>query len=364
MMERICSHKKVRAHTQHIGITYILRRTCCICDLTVQAHTYAEMLLQTGLRRDHLICPIFISESQEEKEDDGYGSAIDAMPGIFIIPFKHAVAGVQKIVDAGIHTIIVFGIPKRRNGDGSAAADRNGVVQRATKEIKSAFGRSLEVITDVCICQYNLSGHCGLERNDAAAPTTTKKIIDNDSTLTLLAKISQSHAEAGADVVAPSSMMDGQVYAIRSALDKNNYHTTKILSYSAKHASSLYTPFRSAAFAKKRGAIDKTSYQVSYANPRQAIREIAEDIKEGADMVMVKPGLGYLDLVRRAKDQFSMIPIAVQNVSGEYAMIKAAGMRGWIDEEQWKIMTLAVMKRAGADRIISYFALDIARHLQ
>lgn len=322
----------------------------------MQAHAYADMLLQTGLRRDHLICPVFVSESQEE--DNG---AIGAMPGIFKIPSKHAVAGVQKIADAGIHAIIIFGIPKRRDGDGSVAADRNGVVQRTTKEIKSAFGRSLEVITDVCVCQYNLSGHCGLLRYSTAATT---KIIENDSTLALLAKISQSHAEAGADVVAPSSMMDGQVRAIRSALDKDNYHGTKILSYSAKHASSLYTPFRSAAFAKKRSAIDKASYQVSYANPRQAMREIADDIEEGADMVMVKPGLGYLDLVRRAKDKFSIIPIAVQNVSGEYAMIKAASMRGWIDEEQWKIMSLAAMKRAGADRIISYFALDVSRYLQ
>ncbi len=316
-----------------------------------QAHAYADVLSMAGLRREHLICPVFVSERQQ---DDG-GDAIAAMPGVSISSLKDAVLSVQRISDAGIRSIIVFGIPKSRDGDGSAAADRNGVVQHATREIKSAFGRSLDVITDVCVCQYNLSGHCGLVRNSGT--------VDNDSTLQVLAEISQSHAEAGADVVAPSAMMDGQVRAIRDALDRGSYAATRILSYSAKHASSLYTPFRSAAFAKKKGAIDKAGYQVSYANPRQAMREIAGDIEEGADMVMVKPGLAYLDLVRRAKERFS-VPIAVQNVSGEYAMIKAAGMRGWIDEEQWKVTSLAAMRRAGADRIISYFALDVVQYLQ
>jgi porphobilinogen synthase len=311
------------------------------------------MLSLAGLKREHLICPVFVSERQEDEEGS---SAIAAMPGMSISHSKDAVAGVQKISDAGIRSIIVFGIPKSRDGNGSAAADRNGVVQRATREIKSAFGRSLDVITDVCVCQYNLSGHCGLVRKGT--------VVDNDSTLRVLAEISQSHAEAGADVVAPSAMMDGQVRAIRDALDRNGHHAARILSYSAKHASSLYTPFRSAAFAKKGSAIDKAGYQVSYANPRQAMREIAGDIEEGADMVMVKPGLAYLDLVKRAKEQFSATPIAVQNVSGEYAMIKAAGMRGWIDEEQWKVASLAAMRRAGADRIISYFALDVARYLK
>lgn len=309
---------------------------------------YADTLSVAGLRREHLICPVFVSERQQQE------GAIATMPGVPVSPSRDAVAGVQKISDAGIRSIIVFGIPKSRDGDGSSAADRNGVVQRATREIKSAFGRSLDVITDVCVCQYNLSGHCGLVRNGA--------VVDNDSTLRVLAEISQSHAEAGADVVAPSAMMDGQVRIIKSALDRNG-HRARILSYSAKHASSLYTPFRSAAFARKNGAIDKAGYQVSYANPKQAMRELAADIEEGADMVMVKPGLAYLDLVRRAKEQFS-VPVAVQNVSGEYAMIKAAGMRGWVDEEQCKVASLAAMRRAGADRIISYFALDVARHLQ
>ncbi len=325
-----------------------------------QVHNaYADMLSVAGLRRDHLICPVFVSEERPQQGQGG--TIVAAMPGVTVAPsFKGAVLSVQKIFDAGIRAIIIFGIPKSRDGDGSAAADRNGVVQGATREIKSAFGRSLDVITDVCVCQYNLSGHCGLMRKGTVTATTA---VDNDSTLGLLAEISQSHAEAGADIVAPSAMMDGQVRAIRRALDSSGHFATRILSYSAKHASSLYAPFRSAAFAKKKGAIDKAGYQVSYANPRQAMREIASDVDEGADMVMVKPGLAYLDLVRRAKEQFS-VPLAVQNVSGEYAMIKAAGMRGWIDEEQWKVASLAAMKRAGADRIISYFALDVARYLE
>ncbi|WP_415280687.1 porphobilinogen synthase [Candidatus Nitrososphaera sp. FF02] len=303
---------------------------------------YADVLALSGLRREHLVCPVFVSERQQVE--------VSAMPGMPIVPVGCIAGRVQEIADAGIPSIILFGIPKSRNGDGSGAQD--GVVQHAVREIKSAFGRSIDIITDVCLCQYNLSGHCGIIKNGS---------VDNDSTISALAQIATSHADAGADIVAPSAMMDGQVRAIRDALDYNG-HSIRILSYSAKHASSLYTPFRSAAFAKK-GAIDKSSYQVSYANPKQAMREMAQDIEEGADMVMVKPGLAYLDLVRRAKEQFSA-PVAVQNVSGEYAMIKAAARRGWIDEEQWKIASIAAMRRAGADRIISYFALDVARHLQ
>ena len=316
----------------------------------MQVHGYADMLSQATLRREHLICPVFVSEGQKE------ANAIGTMPGTSVYPLNDAVSAAKKITDAGISTVILFGIPKNRNFDGSTAADRNGIVQCATKAIKSTFGNSLDVITDVCTCQYNLSGHCGVMHNNATG-------VDNDSTLQALAEIAQSHAEAGADIVAPSSMMDGQVYAIRNFLDENGHSDTKILSYSAKHASSLYGPFRSAAFAKG-GVIDKAAYQLSYANPRQAIREIQNDIQEGADMVMVKPGLAYLDLVKRAKENFPSVPLAVQNVSGEYAMIKAAGMRGWIDEDQWKVTLLAAMRRAGADRIISYFALDVARYLQ
>lgn len=304
----------------------------------------SDVLSLAGLKLEHLICPLFVSEREQ--------GAISAMPGTPVATVRDVARHVQAIADAGIHSVIVFGIPNTRDGDGSAAGTQNGVVQRAVRDIKAAFGRSVDIVTDVCVCQYNLSGHCGILKNNR---------VDNDSTLSALAKIAKSHAEAGADIVAPSAMMDGQVQAIRHALDENGYGA-RILSYSAKHASSLYTPFRSAAFAKK-GVIDKSSYQVPYANPKQAMREIAQDIEEGADMVMIKPSLAYLDLVRRAKEQFA-VPVAVQNVSGEYAMIKAAAMRGWLNEEEWKIASIAAMKRAGADRIISYFALDVARHLQ
>ena len=299
------------------------------------------MFARAGLRKEHLIFPVFVSDRQSD---------IGSMPGISIMPLAKIADHIQSIANAGISSVIVFGIPKTRNNNGSHAADRNGIVQQAVRAIKSGFGKSMNVTTDVCICQYNLSGHCGIIHGGK---------VDNDATLKMLADIAKSHAEAGVDVVAPSSMMDGQVHAIKYALGG---FATKILSYSAKHASSLYTPFRSAAFAKARLQIDKSTYQVSYANKRQAMMEIETDINEGADMVMIKPALAYLDLVRMAKDRFNF-PIAVQNVSGEYAMIKAAAMQGLIDEEEWKACCIASIRRAGADRIISYFSLDVAKYL-
>lgn len=305
---------------------------------------YGDVLSAAGLKKEHLVCPLFVSEREEGR--------VGAMPGISITMAKEAVAQVQSIADAGVPSIIVFGIPRTRDERGSAAFDNAGVVQRAVREVRSAFGRSVSIITDVCLCQYNLSGHCGVLAGNK---------VDNDMTIKLLADVAVSHAGAGADVVAPSAMMDGQVREVRKALDSRGLAAARILSYSAKHASSLYAPFRSAAFARH-GAIDKSSYQVGYTNPRQAMREIESDIEEGADMVMVKPALAYLDLVVRAKERFD-VPVAVQNVSGEYAMIKGAGARGLVDEEEWKVLSIAAMRRAGADRIISYFALDIARYL-
>jgi porphobilinogen synthase len=302
---------------------------------------YREIFATAGLRKSHLVFPVFVSDRP---------SRIGSMPGMSVTPVEKVVHHAQSIVDSGIPSIIVFGIPKNRDSRGSAAADRHGVVQRAVRAIKSTFGVSINVITDVCVCQYNLSGHCGIVDNNR---------VENDATLKVLAEIAVSHAEAGADVIAPSSMMDGQVRAIKNALGG---YKIMILSYSAKHASSLYTPFRSAAFAKPKSRLDKSSYQVSYATPRQVLLEIETDINEGADMVMIKPALAYLDLVRMVKDRFGY-PVAVQNVSGEYAMIKAAAMRGWVDEQEWKICSVASIKRAGADRIISYFALDVAKYL-
>jgi porphobilinogen synthase len=310
---------------------------------TTEYSGYAEFLRYCGLKKENLVSPVFASEKKSE---------IDLMPGLTISQLDKIDVDVQAAMDKGINAIVLFGIPTRRTPDGRDALANQGIVQRAIRKIRSAFGSQVKIITDVCLCQYNTTGHCGT--------VDSRGRIDNDATLRILADIAASHAEAGADIVAPSAMMDGQVFAIRSRLDDLGLQT-RILSYSAKHSSSLYTPFRAAAFASPRN-LDKSSYQVSYANPRQAMREIESDIDEGADIVMIKPALAYLDLIRRAKDRFD-IPIAAQNVSGEYAMIKAAGSRGMIDEEIWKVHTLGSIRRAGADMIISYFALDIANYL-
>jgi porphobilinogen synthase len=306
--------------------------------------SYKKIFASSGLCKSDLVFPVFVSDSP---------SMIKSMPGMAVTPIQKITQRMQSIVDGGISSVIIFGIPKSRDPIGSSAFDRKGIVQEAIKEIKSSFGRAMSVATDVCICQYNLTGHCGIASNDGK--------VNNDATLKILAKIAVSHAEAGADIIAPSAMMDGQVYAIKKEL-YNRGLDASVLSFSAKHASSLYTPFRSAAFAKTTKRLDKSSYQVSYTNSRLALREIETDIYEGADMVMIKPALMYLDLVRMAKNKFNY-PVAVQNVSGEYAMIKAAAMRGWIDEEEWKVCSLVSIKRAGADKIISYFVLDVAKYL-
>jgi porphobilinogen synthase len=306
--------------------------------------SYKAIFASSGLRKSHLVFPVFVSNSP---------SVIKSMPGIAVTPIRRISQHVQSIADMGILSIIIFGIPKSRDPIGSSAFDRKGIVQDAIREIKSTFGNAMSIATDVCICQYNLTGHCGIVSNCGR--------VDNDATLKVLAKIAASHAEAGADIVAPSAMMDGQVYAIKRELHSRRLDAS-VLSFSAKHASSLYTPFRSAVFAKITSGLDKSSYQVSYSNSRLAMREIETDINEGADMVMIKPALMYLDLVRMVKNRFNY-PVAVQNVSGEYAMIKAAAMQGWINEEEWKVHFIASIKRAGADKIISYFVLDIAKYL-
>jgi porphobilinogen synthase len=306
--------------------------------------SYKEIFASSGLCKSDLVFPVFVSDSP---------SMIKSMPGMAVTPIQKISQRMQSIVDSGISSVIIFGIPKSRDPIGSSAFDRKGVVQDAIREIKSSFGSAMTVATDVCICQYNLTGHCGIVSNEGK--------VNNDATLKILVKIAVSHAEAGADIIAPSAMMDGQVYAIKKELYSRGLDAS-VLSFSAKHASSLYTPFRSAAYAKMTKRLDKSSYQVSYTNSRLALREIETDIHEGADMVMIKPALMYLDLVRMVKNKFNY-PVAVQNVSGEYAMIKAAAMRGWIDEEEWKVCLLVSIKRAGADKIISYFVLDVAKYL-
>ncbi|MFL6366422.1 MAG: porphobilinogen synthase [Nitrososphaeraceae archaeon] len=312
---------------------------------------YKEVLDAVGMQKRHLILPVFVQERQEEEE-----LQIAMMPGITKIPLNKVIQRIHSIVDAGITSIIIFGIPKKIDERGSFASSTDGVVQQALRKIRKEYGNQLNVITDVCLCQYNTSGHCGLINNNK---------VDNDSTLDSLSKIALSHAEAGADIVSPSSMMDGQVYSIRKTLKRHGFQKTKILSYSVKQLSSLYTPFRSAAFSKmcKFNVIDKSSYQVSYTNPRQILREVETDIDEGADIVMIKPGITSLDIICMIKENFDF-PIAVQNVSGEYAMIKAAAMQGWIGEEEWKVSSIASIKRSGADMIVSYFSVDVARYLE
>ena len=315
---------------------------------------YTELFKSINLQKKDLIFPIFVSEKSTYPFPEG-----NAMSGLAKIVPKDIIQHVQNIIEKGISSVIIFGIPKKRDLKASFALRDDGIVQNSTREIKKEFGERINIITDLCICQYNLSGHCGLQIGK------TDGIIDNDSTLALLSKIATSHAESGADVVAPSSMMDGQVTRIRSALNSSGFKSTKIMAFSAKHASSLYSPFRMTAYNKNirdYTAIDKSSYQIGCANPRQAIREIEADIQEGADAIIVKPTLAYLDMVSMIRDNIDF-PLVVQNVSGEYAMIKAAARKGWIDEEEWKVNSIAAMKRAGADSIISYFTMDIAKYL-
>jgi porphobilinogen synthase len=312
---------------------------------------YRRICKEVGLYKKHMIFPIFVQERGMEI------LSIKAMPEMKIMPLSKTISEVQKILDAGISSIIIFGIPKQRDEDGAAyASNNNGIVQRALSMIKGNFGNSINVTTDVCLCQYNFSGHCGVFKDNGK--------VDNDSTLQILSDIATSHAEAGADVVAPSSMMDGQVLSIRKSLDKHGFKKTKILSYSVKYHSSLYTPFRSATFSSRcnYNKLNKSSYQIAYTNPKETMREIESDIREGADMVMIKPSMAYLDIVYMIKKIFKF-PLAVQNVSGEYAMVKAAGRRKWIEEEQVKVNSVVSIKRAGADRIVSYFTMDVARYL-
>jgi porphobilinogen synthase len=284
------------------------------------------------------------------------------MFGMVKIALKDVVQHVQKIIDQGISSVIIFGSPDTTDIGASSAFQKDGIVQKCTRKIKKEFEGLVTITTDVCICQYNLTGHCGIQlRNHNGIEGT----IDNDSTLDLLCKIATSHAESGADIVAPSSMMDGQVVKIRSALNSGGFRDIKIMAFSAKHASSLYSPFRMAAYSKHFNGyptINKSTYQLGYGNPRQAIREIQADIQEGADMITIKPSLLYLDIVSMIRDKFNF-PMAVQNVSGECAMIKAAARKGWIDEEEWKVNSIAAIKRAGARSIISYFTMDIAKYL-
>jgi porphobilinogen synthase len=307
--------------------------------------TLRRMVRETRLAPDDLIQPYFVCPGR------GISKPVAAMPGVSQLSVDYAIRAARETHAAGVPAIILFGIPEHKDPQGSEAWDENGPVQRAIREIKEHVP-GLAVITDVCMCEYTNHGHCGaIAAND----------VDNDATLELLAREALSHVRAGADIVAPSDMMDGRVAAIRAALDNENFAHIPILAYSAKFASAFYGPFREAAESAPQFG-DRRSYQMDPPNGDEAMREIALDLEEGADIVMVKPALPYLDLIYRAKHEFNA-PVAAYNVSGEYAMIRAAGINGWLDEERATMEVLTAIKRAGADLILTYFATQVARHL-
>ncbi len=309
---------------------------------------YYEFSKKSNLRKNNLIFPLFVDESNKFQE-------LNVMPGIFKVPYNKIIQTLEEVVESGVHSIILFGIPRLRNTMGTAAISKNGIVQKSLKLIKSNFGNKISTITDVCICQYNNTGHCGLFKK-------TKKVVDNDLTIELLSDIALSHAIAGVDIVAPSSMMDGQVKRIKEILDINGYNKIKILSFSAKQSSSLYKPFRSETFFHSTNEIDKSTYQVPYHNPREILREIETDIHEGSNMVMIKPAMSSLDLIYRIK-KICTIPLVVQIVSGEYSMIKAASTIGLFDETMYILNLISALKRSGADKIITYSSLNISKFL-
>jgi len=304
------------------------------------------MVRETSLAATHLIYPLFIGPGKAKAQP------VSSMPGVAQLSVDRAVEECLEADALGIPAVILFGLPERKDPLGSEAYDDGGVVQQAIRAIKEKLPQLL-VITDVCLCEYTDHGHCGVIKNGD---------VDNDSTLELLVKESLSHARAGADIVAPSDMMDGRVGAIRQALDQNGFAQTAIMAYAAKYASGFYGPFREAAESTPQFG-DRRSYQMDPANSDEALREVEMDIREGADIVMVKPAMTYLDVVYRVKQKFGY-PVAAYNVSGEYSMIKAAGEKGWIDEPRIMMEVLFAIRRAGADMILSYFAKDAARLLQ
>jgi porphobilinogen synthase len=302
---------------------------------------------ETQLSTNDLIYPIFVKEGIKEIEQ------ISAMPGQFRLSLDDLIKECEQIISLGIPAIILFGIPLEKDSEGSSASDPKGIVQSAVKQIKQQFGDRLFVITDLCLCQYTDHGHCGIIHDHQ---------ILNDPTLKRMQDIAISHANAGVDMIAPSSMIDGQVQALRNVLDSNGFENVSIMAYSAKFSSNFYGPFRDAAFSAPSFG-DRKSYQMDYSNANEAIREVILDINEGADITMVKPALVYLDLVYRIKKKFGF-PIAVYNVSGEYSMIKAAAEKDWINEKEVVLESLTSMKRAGADMILTYFAKSVARWLK
>ncbi len=303
------------------------------------------MVRETELSVSDFICPMFVVPGMEVKEE------ISSMPGIFRQSIDNVIEEIKEIKDLGIRAVLLFGIPENKDEVGSEGYDEDGIIQRALREIRREV-KDIILITDVCMCEYTSHGHCGVIK---------KGEVENDKTLEYLARIALSHAKSGADIVAPSDMMDGRVGVIREALDENRLGNIAIMSYSAKYASAFYGPFREAAQSTPQFG-DRRGYQMDPPNVREALREISLDIEEGADIVMVKPALSYLDVIKAARQEFNY-PIAAYNVSGEYSMVKAAGRLGWIDETKVMMEILTSIKRAGADIILTYFARDAARIL-
>lgn len=302
-----------------------------------------DLIRESAVSVDDLIYPLFAIYGSKIKEE------IPSMPGCFRFSVDMIGEEAKEIKQLGIPGVILFGIPEKKDEAATGAYAANGIVQQAVKAIKKAVSELL-VITDVCLCEYTSHGHCGIIKDDQ---------VDNDLTLELLAETAVSHVEAGADMIAPSDMMDGRVTAIRSALDKNGFQDRPIMAYSAKYASVFYGPFRDAAESTPQFG-DRRSYQMDPPNALEALREVMLDIEEGADIVMVKPALSYLDVIYRVKQEFGY-PVAAYNVSGEYSMVKAAALKGWIDERRLVMEILTSIKRAGADIILTYHAKDVAR---
>jgi porphobilinogen synthase len=318
-----------------------------------------SLVRETTLAPDDLVWPLFVVPGAKVR------NPVRSMPGVFQLSVDELVAEAQQGLEAGVRSVILFGVPERKDDVGSGAYDDDGIIPRAVRALKAKVP-GLVVMTDVCMCEYTDHGHCGILRPPRAGGPGQDLQVDNDLTLPLLAREAVAHARAGADVVAPSDMMDGRVAAIRRALDEGGLGEVPILSYAAKFAGAFYGPFRDAAESAPREGPgvpkDRKGYQMDPANWREALREVALDVAEGADMVMVKPAVPYLDIVRLVRDRFDL-PVAAYHVSGEYAMIQAAAEKGWIDGERVMLETLLCIRRAGADLVLTYHARDAARLL-
>lgn len=322
---------------------------------------FRELLRETVVETKRLIAPLFVSaglsrpsrSSSRSSRSSGKREAISSMPGVFRLGIPEAVAEVKVLSKLGIGGVLLFGIPDSKDSKGTSAFDPDGVIQQALYAIKKTVP-DLPVITDVCLCEYTPHGHCGILNRTG--------VVDNDATLPVLSDVALSHARAGADMVAPSAMMDGQVRAIRTKLDASGFGQVPILSYAAKYASAFYGPFREAVASSPRSG-DRRGYQMDPSNMQEALREVALDIEEGADLVMIKPVMAYLDVLKTIKETFHWPTVAYQ-VSGEYALIKAAVARGWLEEKRLVLELITAIRRAGADLIITYYAKDLARWLK